>query len=270
MFAPYGKRIAGTATEPAADIWLTRQLRHFAPLSPEDHAAIRSAVAGPVRSVQARRDLAREGDRPRCASLIVSGWGCRYKTLVDGRRQIVGFLLPGDLVDLNPGLPTRLDHSVGALTALRYAEVSNEAVARLMAERPVVAGALWRQMLASVSILREWAVNLGQRRAPERLGHLFCELHLRLQAIGLASAGGYDFPLTQSDLADATGLSPVHVNRILQQLRGAGLIRLSGQTLEFPDPAALRIESLFASDYLQLLYNDEGERLDGREAGSDL
>jgi CRP-like cAMP-binding protein len=128
--------------------------------------------------------------------------------------------------------------------------VSFDALQRLAADYPRLSEALWWQTLVSLSVQREWTANLGQRNAMERLGSLLCELALRLRAAGLGGKERYDLPLTQTDLAEATGLTPVHVNRTLQQLRASGLISLSGKVLHIPDFAALQKASLYSADYL--------------------
>lgn len=238
-----------------------RHLGNFVDLNAAETAAL-AAVGRPGRSANARRDLIHEGQPPRAVLLIQSGWACRYKMLVDGRRQIVSFLVPGDTCDLHNTLLARMDHSIGALTPVRYAELSNGALQRLSAEYPRVGQALWWQMLTNISIQREWTMNIGQRNAQERLGHLFCELLVRLRSVGLADGNSYEFPLTQIDLAEATGLTPVHVNRTLQTLRGSGLLTLSGRAVTIPDFDALKRASLFSSDYLHL--GDKIDRDDDR------
>lgn len=125
-------------------------------------------------------------------------------------------------------------------------------MAALANAEPRIARALWRQMLAGFSVQCEWTLNNGQRTALERIGHLFCELYHRLRGVGLTEGTGYAFPLTQNDLAEATGLTPVHVNRTLQEMRGAGLILLKDRTLYIPDLDALEDAVLFSPDYLHL------------------
>ena len=241
----------------AADI-LIRHLENSGSLAPEDRMAINAALSGPLRSVNARRDVIREGTPPRGVIVIVSGWACRYKMLEDGRRQIVSFLLPGDTCDLHNAVLARMDHSIGALTAVRYVELSADALQRL-SDRPQVGQALWWQMLVNIATQREWTLNIGQRSAAERIGSLFCELLIRLRSIGMASDTAFDFPLTQTDLAEATGLTSVHVNRTVQQMRGAGLISWTGKVLRIPDFPKLQVASLFTPDYLHL-----GERRERR------
>jgi CRP-like cAMP-binding protein len=256
----------------AADL-LVRRFGNYARLTSDEEAAIRGMLALPLRLAKARRDLIAEGARPRAVFLIASGWACQFKTLEDGRRQIVGFLLPGDTSDLNNLIVSRMDHSVGALTDVRYLEIPGEALQRVAADHPRIARALWWQMLVNLSVQREWTINLGQRNAIERLGSLLCELAVRLRAVGLGTGETYDLPLTQADLAEATGLTPVHVNRTLQQLRASGLISLSGKVLRIPDLAALQEASLFTADYLHRERRDtrrEQDALAGSGAEDDL
>lgn len=231
---------------------LTRRLDCFATLSGEEIAAIEAAVDSEGRTVPARRDLVREGDKPDVAYLVCSGWAARYKTLPDGRRQHVAFLVPGDLCDFNNDVLDRMDHSIGALTPTCYVEIPHDRVQALTEQRPRLAQALWWQLLVSMAVEREWILNLGQRSAIERLSHLFCELYRRLEMVGLAERGHYDFPITQLDLAEATGLTPVHVNRTLQEMRSRGLIVLKERTLTIPDIQELERLALFTADYLHL------------------
>lgn len=231
---------------------LGRRLAHFTRLSDREHASIEHASDGIVRHLGAKRDLIREGDVPHAVFLITSGWACRYKTLADGRRQIVSFLLPGDLCDVNNFVLKTMDHAIGALTPIQYVELPHERVAALASSSPKVAQALWWQLLVGIAVQREWTLNNGQRSAMERIGHLFCELYYRLHCVGLTHGTGYAFPLTQNDLAEATGLTPVHVNRTLQDMRAAGFIVLKDRMLEIPDLDRLEDAVLFNSDYLHL------------------
>lgn len=221
-------------------------------LSSEDIAAIETAARKAQREVAPRRDLIREGDQPRSVFLILEGWACRYNTLPDGRRQIVAFLVPGDLCDVNISVLGRADHSVGAITRLKVAEIGQDEFEALLTARPRVAQALRRSELVMIAVQREWTLSLGQRTAFERIAHLLCELYARLEAIGLAKDQRCDFPLTQIDLADATGLTPVHVNRTLQELRRKQLVELAGRKLFIPDMAALCGAALFNHLYLDV------------------
>jgi CRP-like cAMP-binding protein len=234
----------------------------FTRLSADDRATLTN-LAHNLRHVDARRDLIAEGDRPHWVYLVVDGWCARYKSLPDGRRQIVSLLLPGDFCGIAAHMLKRMDHSIVAITRLKLATIAPEEMRALKDDRPRIAQALSWADLVSAAIQREWALNLGLRNAYERLSHLLVELYLRLQAIGLAVDGRCDFPLTQNDLADATGLTAVHVNRTLQELRGEGLIELERRQLRILDLDRLMSVSMFNPNYLHL--GREGRHLDADE-----
>ena len=209
-----------------------------------------------MREVEARRDVVREGEKPRAMNLVLDGWACRYKQMPDGRRQVLSFFVPGDLCDSNVFLLDEIDHSIGAITRLRYAEIGPEDFDAMMSRSRALRSAFWWNELVAAAIAREWIVNVGQRTAYERLSHLLCELFVRLRHAGLADGDSCDFPLTQGDLADATGLTSVHVNRTLQDLRRDGLVILQGRRLTIPDLDALKRAGLFNDNYLHRSAND--------------
>lgn len=237
-----------------------QRLNALGPLTEGGAAALEGALRERVRRRSAREDLAQEGDRPDGLRVVLSGWANRYKTLEDGRRQVVNLLLPGDTCDYGFHLLHEMDHSIAALTALSYAELSRESLEQLTSAHPSLAQALWRETLVTASIQREWTVNLGQRIAYERVAHLLCEVFLRLRTVGLTNGTTCAFPLTQADMADATGLSVVHVNRTVQELRAAGLIVLRDKSLTVNDLQALQDAALFNPNYLHL----DPPRLAGR------
>ena len=204
------------------------------------------------RYVAARDDLCQEGDPVGHVSLILSGWAYRYKQLEDGRRQIAGFLLPGDLTEAFAPEGYAADCSIAALTPITCADVSLTALAAVCEQHPAVRQALLWESFIATSIQREWMLNVGQRVGTERIGHLLCELFLRLRRAGLTEDRSFVLPLTQFDMAHALGLSHVHINRKLAQLRDQGLIELSGRTLRIPDIAALQATSSFNPHYLHL------------------
>jgi CRP-like cAMP-binding protein len=221
------------------------------------------ASSARTRRFDARVDISREGDRPKDVHLILSGWACRYKQLEDGRRQIVSFFLPGDMCDLNVFILKEMDHSIGTLSPVTIADLSREFFDEISAGYPRIATALWWETLVNAAIQREWTMNLGQRTASERMAHLFCEIFFRLRLAGLTSERSCEFPLTQADLADATGLSKVHVNRTLQELRAANLLILRGKTLTVPNLERLMDAGLFNANYLHMEH--EGRQLDANE-----
>jgi CRP-like cAMP-binding protein len=229
---------------------LTRRLEEFAHLTDADRAELTRLCTQATHTIPARRDLISEGDTPRSLFLILQGWACHYRTLDDGRRQIVDFAVPGDLCDLNLFILDRMDHGIGAITQLRVAEIGREVFHRVVTTYPNITTALWWQELVSKSIHREWIVNVGQRSAKERIAHLICEMFLRLESVGLTHGFSCDFPPTQTDIADATGLTAVHVNRTIQGLRRSGLITLERQKLSIPDVGELQRVGRFNPDYL--------------------
>jgi CRP-like cAMP-binding protein len=232
---------------------LLRKLANFAELSAEESAAVLDCCKD-VREVAAREDVIAQGDRTGGVKLLLDGFACRYKTLEDGRRQIVAYFVPGDLCDLRVFILKRMDHSIGAIAPSRVATLSPDNVLKLMHNYPTLTRALWWSTLVEEAIAREWIVNVGQRNARERMAHLFCELLYRFRAVGLNQGLSCTLPLTQVELAETLGLSSVHVNRTLQELRRRKLITLDGGTLTIQNLEALEKLSLFNPDYLHLDY----------------
>ena len=240
-----------------------RKLERYVRFSHEEKATLIRIGSERIKRFEAREDVLHEGDKPEAVNLIQQGWACRYKTLEDGRRQIIAFFLPGDLCDLNVFVLDEMDHSIGTITALQLAEIPRRSFEEIMSLHPRIAQALWWESLVAAAIQREWTVNLGQRDAFERTAHLMCELFLRLEAAGLTEGNTCEFPLTQVELGDATGLSSVHVNRTLQELRAADLIVLKDRSLTILDVAALHRAAMFNPNYLHL--GHEGRHLDAND-----
>lgn len=241
---------------------LALRLEAFTRLSADDRAAI-GRISKVTRVIPARRDLIREGEKPQFVHLMVDGWACRYKTLPDGRRQIVAFFVPGDFCDLNVYILRQMDNSLGAITRPSVSDISRDDMDALTSSRPRISQALWWETLVRAAIQREWTLNIGQRTAYERIAHLLVELFIRLRSVGMTQGNSCDFPLTQTDLADATGLTSVHVNRTLQELRSDGLIVLERKRLTIPELQALKDGAMFNPNYLHL--DHEGKNLDSNE-----
>lgn len=229
---------------------LFRLLGRYMALDANDRAALSALEECPVMEKLARCDIAREGENPKVIRLLVSGWACRYKDLPDGRRQIVGFFLPGDFYDMNVNILSQLDYSIGALTRVRYFEISPERFQDVMDGRPRLTRALLWHELVNAGIQREWLLSMGQRSPAERLAHLFIELFQRLKAVGLTQGYSYDFPITQNNLAEANGLSLVHVNRTLQEMKRDGLIEIAERKLTIIDFGRLKDMAMFNGNYL--------------------
>jgi CRP-like cAMP-binding protein len=221
---------------------LVRKLESFVRLNAAEERALKDAAAS-SRRLAARKELAAGVG----LVVVLSGFACRVRLLADGRRQVVALLLPGDFCQLG----VRTDQAIVAISQTTVSLIPSGVLASLASAHPRIADAIEQSRLLDEAVCREWLVNLGLRTAFERTGSLLLEIHLRLRAAGLAQFGECDFPLTQADLAEALGLSPVHVNRTLQALRQKGLIRLTNRRLAVPDPGALAAASLFDPAYLQ-------------------
>ena len=230
---------------------MIRKLSTFADLSADERNAIMEATARPV-DVAAGEDIICRGEPQGGVRLLLTGFAARYKILEDGRRQIVGFLLPGDLCDFHVLLLKRVDHSIFAVCGSQIAVLSNAHLHGMMEQWPNIARALWSSTLREEAITREWVVNIGQRTAYERMAHLFCELFHRMRLIGEVKDNSFQLPLTQSVLADTLGLSSVHTNRTLQDLRRGGLVTFRSGVLTVHDLAALEKTAFFNSDYLHM------------------
>jgi CRP-like cAMP-binding protein len=229
-----------------------RRLNALRRLSESGAAAIKAALRERILKTDAGMDLACEGDRAETVRLFLSGWACRYKSLEDGRRQIVNFVLPGDSCDAYMYLFSSMDHSIAALTPVIYSEIERTAFEKLISVDMTVAEAFYCETLAAASIQREWAISLGRRDALERVAHLICELFVRLEMVGLVDGNSFALPVTQMDLADAAGLSTVHLNRTLQELRASGLITLKERHLNIHDMQALGQLAMFNPNYLHV------------------
>ena len=203
-----------------------RKLETHSSLSAKDHEAILS-LPHDVREVGPNSYILRESDRPTSCAILLSGLAVRHKFSGTGARQILSVHLAGNALDLQNLLLEESDHNIQSLGHADVAFVPRQAVLDLAARYPAVGRAFWRDTLIDASVFREWIVNVGRRDARSRLAHLFCELAVRKMLTGGYKEGPYEIPLTQEQLGDATGLTPVHVNRVLKSLGPAGGIRRS-------------------------------------------
>ena len=208
-------------------------------------SVVREVVLGP------RESVVRQGDVPRSAHVLLEGQTCRYRLLANGRRQITAILVPGDVCDLEAAMRSRADYFVETLAPSVLGEIPLARLDPSDDADPETRRALWRHLLRDEAIAREWMVGLGRRSAKERIAHLFCELRERLRMSGLGAGDCYDLHLTQADLADVLGLSTVHVNRSLKELRQDGLAEVRRGALHVADPAALAKLAGFDPAYLE-------------------
>ena len=230
---------------------LVRKLSLHAPLKREDEAAI-LALPNTTRQLENGQYLVREGDVPTHSCLVVRGFAIRQKIAGDGGRQIVNVHISGDMVDLQNSLLSVADHNVQALTPSTVALIPREAIVELAFSRPEVGKALWLETLVEGSISREWIMNIGRRDSFTRVAHLLCEFAYRLDAVGLGPECNYELPMTQEQLADAVGLTSVHINRTLKALDAAGLTKRSKRSVVITDLPKLAEVGDFRSTYLHL------------------
>jgi CRP-like cAMP-binding protein len=230
---------------------LVRKLSLHKALSSEDKAAV-LALPHKVRQLEPGQYLVREGDKPTHSCLVTKGFAIRQKLTGQGARQILNFHMVGDMADLQNSLLEIADHNVQALTPMEGAFIPREAMVELSFSRPAVGQALWLETLVEGSISREWVMNVGRRDAQQRLAHLLCEFAYRMDAVGLGRECNYELPMTQDQLADTTGLTPVHVNRTLKALDAAGLTRRSRRSVVITDLKKLAQFGDFRSTYLHL------------------
>ena len=236
------------------DSVLKLMLRKFERRAALDDADRQALLELPYRlqTVEPASYILREGDRPDRTCLILGGFAFRHKVTVEGARQIVSVHIPGDFVDLEASLLNVADHNVQAFTRCELAFIPRDAMRALFLAHPQIATAMWIDTLIDGSIFREWVVNVGRRDARSRIAHLLCEFARRLEVAGLADEYRYELPMTQEQIADATGLTPVHVNRILKTLDREGLIRRDRRFVAIPNWAALRQVAGFSEIYLHL------------------
>ncbi len=207
-------------------------------------------LCGDVREVPRGLNLVREGERVERVHLILSGWAARYKLLPSGSRQITALLLPGDLCDLRCAMLARMDDGIVALTTVRVAFILPDALRRLERTWPAIAHALSWYELVEQGTSRAWIVNMGRRHALERVAHLLSELSTRLTVVSESPDLSMHFPLTQEEIADALGLTSVHVNRVLNELRRRGLITSRRGGLTVLDLPMLKQMAGFNDNYL--------------------
>lgn len=228
-----------------------KKLRVRDTISAEEERAIRALVSE-IAEWPKDRTLIRHGQELDQSMLLLSGWIARAKDLPNGQRQIAEINLPGDFVDLHGFTLKRLDHDIMTVTPCRVAVVPHERLKALTENWPHLTRLYWFNTNLDAAIHREWTLSLGRRSAIARLAHLLCELNVRLEITGLTINNSYDFPLTQLELAECLGLTSVHVNRTLQELRRRGVVDLQNRRVTINDLPALQSIAEFDTDYLYL------------------
>lgn len=226
-------------------------LRRDASLTSEDEVALARSVAEEI-DVASDVELVREDEVTHRSMLLISGWACRYASLPDGRRQILSLHVAGDFVDLQSFPLKRMDHTVATLSRARIAIYPHENLRKLSETRPHLTRMLWLTTLIDAAILRQWLLGAGQRTALERAAHLLCELYSRLEVVGAVDGREFDLPLTQAELGETLGISQVHANRVVGQLRNRRLVTWRDEKVRILDWAGLQNLAGFDPTYLAL------------------
>lgn len=228
-----------------------KKLKRRMELSPDEERAIRDAVAE-TRRVAADEVLIRSGEELHSSIVLLEGWLARSRDLAGGERQVTELHVAGDFADLHGFTLKRLDHDVLTLSDCVVGVVPHDRLQQITEKFPRLGRIYWFSTNVDAAITRELALSLGQRSALSRMAHLFCELHMRLEAVGKARPDGFDFPLTQRELSECLGLTVVHVNRTLQELRRRHLVELGNRQLTIRDPRGLKGVAEFDPSYLYL------------------
>jgi CRP-like cAMP-binding protein len=228
-----------------------RKARIRAALSAKEEAAIENLISE-TRQVRTNATIVRHGEILKHSILLLDGWLARTRDTSKGERQILELHVAGDFADLHGFTLKYLDHDLVALTPSRIALAPHESVHRLVEQHPRLARLYWLMTNIDAAIQREWTFSMARRSATARLAHLFCELFERLQIADRVQGDSYDLPLTQGELSECVGLTPVHVNRTLQSLRSSGLITLEARRLTILDHGGLRAIAEFDPEYLYM------------------
>lgn len=228
--------------------FLTR-LCSLSPLGAAEQSLLKHLIRKSL-SIEARGIVCRAGEPVEYYPVVLAGWAARCHMFANGERQITGLLLPGDLAYSSRHATSVAVEEIIALSVCRVALISRRDLHDLMEERPAIADAMQAYAAAEYAISNAWLVSLGRRNALERISHLLCELQHRMHQVEAKTVNSFALPLTQSDFADALGLTPVHVNRKLQDLRQDRLIRLKSKTIEILDLPFLKARAYFDPAYL--------------------
>jgi CRP-like cAMP-binding protein len=230
----------------------TMKMEQFTAFSDMERRRLDELISGKRDQHAPKEDIITDGAHSNHCHVVLTGLACRYKLLPDGGRQIMAFLIPGDLCDAEIFILKVMDHGVAAITPTTTALVSAEDMRLLLRETSSLGEALWWGTMTDLGVLRERIIDEGRRDAYVRIAHLFYEMLVRYRMVELTDGDSFEFPITQVDLADATSLTPVHANRILQRLRTDGLIEFSGGVVTVADPDRLKKAAQFNGDYLHL------------------
>lgn len=242
-------KVAEARSDPLYELLLKLRARDV--LSDEEEQVLRASISE-IKEVGRAKVLVKAGVVVSECTLLVEGYVCRYKDLSDGQRQVMELHVPGDFLDLHSFLLKQLEHNVGSMTPVRLALVPHDRIRDITEKYPHLARMLWFSTLLDAAIHRERILSVGRRSALSRIAHLFCELYVRLKVVGMTDGYCYRLPITQADIADASGLTAVHVNRMLKQLRDMGLMSFRNNEVVIQDWDQLQRAGEFSDHYLYL------------------
>ena len=246
---------------------LTMKLEQFTRFNPEERQRLDQLLSYPTQTFGRGRAIISEGDKVDNIHLVLTGMAARSKTLRSGERQFMALLVPGDLCDVEVFVLEGMDHDITALTDTTCVLIPAKVIGAMLTESTTLTRALWWSTMTDSAILREWIVDHGSRDSIERIAHLMCEMLIRYRVIGEAADDTFPFPLTHEELADATGISPVHVGRKLQELRDQGLMELRGKVLTVLDAQGLQRVAKYDSTYLHLVRTERRDPEVSQRAG---
>jgi CRP-like cAMP-binding protein len=229
------------------------KLEQFTAFDPEERQRLDQLLSYPTKSFERGRNIIREGEKVDDIHLVLTGLAARSKTIRSGERQFMALLVPGDLCDVEVFVLEGMDHDIVALADTTCVLIPAKVMEELLTRSGKLTKAMWWSTMTDSAVLREWIVDHGSRDSIERIAHLMSEMLIRYRVVGETTDDSFPFHLTQEELADATGMTPVHANRMLQQLRSEGLIELSGKVLTVLDPKALQRLAKYDSTYLHLV-----------------
>ena len=246
---------------------LTMKLEQFIRFEQLDRQRLDRLLSFPTKTFARGDVIIEEGKEVRNIHLLLTGLAARAKVLADGRRQIMAFLVPGDLCDVEVFVLRAMDHNIVAMTDTTCVLIPAEVIEGLLTESSNITKALWWGTMVDSGILRKWIIDHGRRDAREQIAHMFYEMLIRHRIVGETTDDSFSFPITQDDLADATGLTPPHVNKTLQELRAAGLIEFKNKVLTVLDAQRLRDAANYESGYLHLNRTEKGDHEVSERAG---
>jgi CRP-like cAMP-binding protein len=246
---------------------LTRKLEQFIAFSDSEKLRLDKLISGRRVRYAPREIILPQNKRVEDIHLVVSGLAARSKNLADGDRQIMAFLIPGDLCDVEVFVLKAMDHDIIAISETTCALIPTAEVEHLLVEMSSLTKGLWWSTMTDSAVLRERIIDHGRRDARERIAHLFYEMLIRFRVVEETGDNSFPFPVTQDELADATGLTPVHVNRTLKELRDEGLVDWKNKIVQVIDPIRLKLVARFEPEYLHLDRTEAGDRSVSGRAG---